>query len=186
MGTLARGAVRWRNPVALAVAGRSGRTRGPCCARQQKGMRDADKTFRDRYPIVVTSNLDECREFYVRYLGFEVGFTSTWFTWLTTADGSATIAFMSPDHPSRPPGPEEFAGAGLCFELEVADAAATLAAMRARGLNEEYSLTDEQFGQRRFGLKDPAGVWIDVIEQIEPEAGYWDRYLTPASGPGAA
>jgi hypothetical protein len=27
-------------------------------------------------------------------------------------------------------------------------------------------------------MKDPAGVWIDVIEQIEPQAGYWDRYMT--------
>lgn len=33
------------------------------------------------------------------------------------------------------------------------------------------------FGQRRFGLFDPAGVWIDVVEQIEPAAGWWDKYL---------
>lgn len=138
-------------------------------------------SFRDRYPIVVTSKIDACRDFYVRYLGFEVGFASSWFAWLTTADGSATIAFMTPDHPSRPPGPEEFGGAGLCFELEVDDAAAALDDMRARGLVEEYPLTDEPFGQRRFGIKDPAGVWIDVIEQIEPRAGYWDRYLTSDS-----
>jgi uncharacterized glyoxalase superfamily protein PhnB len=39
------------------------------------------------------------------------------------------------------------------------------------------SLRDEPFGQRRFGLFDPAGVWIDVVEQIEPAAGWWDKYL---------
>jgi hypothetical protein len=32
------------------------------------------------------------------------------------------------------------------------------------------------FGQRRFGLFDPAGVWIDVVEQIEPAPGWWDQY----------
>jgi hypothetical protein len=42
------------------------------------------------------------------------------------------------------------------------------------------SLRDEPFGQRRFGLFDPAGVWIDVVEQIEPAAGWWDQYLVPA------
>jgi hypothetical protein len=26
-------------------------------------------------------------------------------------------------------------------------------------------------------LFDPAGVWIDVVEQIEPVPGWWDRYL---------
>jgi hypothetical protein len=29
----------------------------------------------------------------------------------------------------------------------------------------------------RFGLLGPAGVWIDLVEQIEPAAGWWDRYL---------
>ena len=43
----------------------------------------------------------------------------------------------------------------------------------------ELTLRDEPFGQRRFGLFDPAGVWLDVVEQIEPAAGWWDRYLTP-------
>jgi hypothetical protein len=39
------------------------------------------------------------------------------------------------------------------------------------------SLRDEPFGQRRFGLFDPAGVWIDVVEQIDPATGWWDKYV---------
>jgi len=45
------------------------------------------------------------------------------------------------------------------------------------------SLRDEPFGQRRFGLFDPAGVWIDVVEQIESAPGWWDRYLKFPEGP---
>ena len=45
------------------------------------------------------------------------------------------------------------------------------------GLEVALSLRDEPFGQRRFGLLDPAGIWIDVVEQIEPAAGWWDKYL---------
>jgi catechol 2,3-dioxygenase-like lactoylglutathione lyase family enzyme len=131
----------------------------------------------DRYPIIITRNMVACRDFYVRFLGFEVGFAASWFTWLATPDGSATIAFMTPDHPSRPPGAEEFSGLGMCFELQVDDAMATFAELTAKGLPVEYPLTDEPFGQRRFGFHDPAGLWIDVVEQIEPEVGYWDRYL---------
>jgi hypothetical protein len=26
-------------------------------------------------------------------------------------------------------------------------------------------------------VPDRAGVWIDVVEQIEPAAGWWDKYL---------
>jgi hypothetical protein len=28
----------------------------------------------------------------------------------------------------------------------------------------------------RFQVRDPAGLVLDIVEQVEPEAGYWDRY----------
>jgi len=37
-------------------------------------------------------------------------------------------------------------------------------------------LTDEPWGQRRFGATDLAGMWVDVVEQIEPAAGWWEPY----------
>lgn len=133
--------------------------------------------FTDRYPIVVTDRKDACRDFWVRHVGFVVGFDSTWFVWLASDDGSASIAFMSPDHPSAPPGPETFGGTGICFELQVDDAAAAHAAIVATGATIGYPLTDEPFGQRRFGVRDPSGLWVDIVQQTEPADGYWDRYL---------
>jgi len=38
-------------------------------------------------------------------------------------------------------------------------------------------MTDEPWGQRRFGVTDPAGMWVDVVEQIKPAAGWWEPYL---------
>lgn len=140
--------------------------------------------FTDRYPIIVTDQKDACRDFWVRHFGFDVGFDSSWFVWLANDDHSASIAFMSPDHPSAPPGPEPFGGTGICFELQVDDAAAAHATVVATGATIDYPLTAEPFGQRRFGLRDPSGLWVDVYEQTEPADGYWDRYLTP--GPGSA
>lgn len=133
--------------------------------------------FIDRYPIIVTAQRQACRNFWQTKLGFEVVFDSQWFTLLVAEEGSATLAFMSPDHPSAPPGPEEFSGKGMCFELRVEDAKAAFAKVQTRGLKADYPLTDEPFGQRRFGFFDPSGLWVDVVEQIEPQAGYWDRYM---------
>jgi hypothetical protein len=48
--------------------------------------------------------------------------------------------------------------------------------VRTSGLLIDHPLRKEPSGQRRFGLTDPAGVWVDAVEQIEPEPGYWDRY----------
>lgn len=133
--------------------------------------------FSDRYPIIVTPDKDAARDFWANHLGFVVGFDSAWFCWLTTEDGSASIAFMTPDHPSAPPGPEAFGGKGICFELQVEDAKAAHDDFTARGLPVHYPLTDEPFGQRRFGFTDPSGLWVDVVEQIDPAAGFWDKYM---------
>ena len=78
------------------------------------------------YTVIVTDNMTQCRDFYTRWLGFEVVFESTWFTYLaSTHNPSLGIAFMTPDHPSQPPGPETFNGKGMFVTLQVADAAMT-------------------------------------------------------------
>jgi catechol 2,3-dioxygenase-like lactoylglutathione lyase family enzyme len=133
--------------------------------------------YQDHYPIIVTPDIRACQAFWEQHLGWSCGFASSWFVWLCSEDGSASLAFMSPDHPSAPPGPETFSGLGLCFELQVADAKAAHADFLARGGPVGLPLTDEPFGQRRFGFRDPSGLWVDVVEQIEPQAGFWDRYM---------
>ena len=130
------------------------------------------------YPVVVTDRMAACRDFYTRVLGFSVVFEATWFVYLTSPDGPHGIAFMAPDHPSRPPGPETFSGDGVLLTLQVEDAAAEFERLRALGVDADHPLAEEAWGQRRFGIRDPAGVWVDVVEQIEPAAGFWEQYAT--------
>lgn len=119
--------------------------------------------FIDRYPIIVTEHFAACRDFWAKHLGFAVIFENEWFVYLQ-AEG-ASMAFMSPAHPSSPPGPEPYA-VGISMELEVADAAAALADLRASGWEPDYPLTDEPFGQRRFSVRDPSGLWINIVQQL--------------------
>lgn len=126
------------------------------------------------YPVVVTPKLAECRDFYVRVFGFDVVFEAGWFVYLNA--GAHGVAFMAPEHPSQPPGPEAFDGNGLLLTLQVADAAAEFDRLRRAGVAVEHPLSDEPWGQRRFGLRDPAGTWVDVVQQIEPEPGFWERH----------
>ena len=133
--------------------------------------------IRDRYPIVVTEHKVACRDFWQRYLGLDVLFDSDWFVLLGDAQQGSVVAFMSPDHPSAPPGPDTFSGLGMCLEIEVEDARQALADFQSRGGAVASPLSDEPFGQRRFGLRDPSGLWVDVVEQIAPQQGYWDRYM---------
>jgi uncharacterized glyoxalase superfamily protein PhnB len=132
--------------------------------------------LQDFYPIVVTEHLTPCRDFYRRWFGLEVSFEASWFILLGATNGKASLAFMHPSHPTAPPGPEPFNGQGMCLEFQVADAQAEHERFVRGGAPLVLPLRDEPFGQRRFGLFDPAGVWIDVVEQIEPAAGWWNRY----------
>ncbi|TKR34256.1 glyoxalase [Luteimonas gilva] len=130
------------------------------------------------YPVVVTDKMAECRDFYVRHFGFEVAFEASWFVYLSAGGGQPyAIAFMTPDHPSRPPGPEKFDGKGLFLTLQVDDAAKEFERLRKAGVAVAYPVADEPWGQRRFGVVDPSGLWVDVVQQTESAPGYWDPYM---------
>jgi uncharacterized glyoxalase superfamily protein PhnB len=136
--------------------------------------------LQDLYPIIVTPEHKGCRDFYLKWFGATVLFEASWIDVLTIGgDAPRTLAFMSPDHPSTPPGPERFSGEGVFLTFQVEDAAAEFARLRGMGATFAYELKDEAWGQRRFALRDPAGTWIDIVEQTAPAAGFWDPYLSP-------
>jgi uncharacterized glyoxalase superfamily protein PhnB len=84
---------------------------------------------------------------------------------------------MHSQHPSSPPSPAAYRGDGMFITLQVPDARKEYDRLVADGLRFDLDLTDEPWGQRRFGVVDPAGMWVDVVQQIEPAAGFWDEYL---------
>ena len=38
----------------------------------------------------------------------------------------------------------------------------------------DVDIKDEPWGQRHFMMRDPAGVWVDIVEQIEPDPAFFD------------
>lgn len=138
--------------------------------------------LKDVYALFTTPDIRAQRDFYVRYFAAEIVFEASWVVFLSlpVKDGERSLAFMTPDHPGTAPGPERFEGSGVLLTLEVADAAAAHSKAEAAGAPITYPLTDEPWGQRRFMMRDPAGVKIDIVEQTRPDAGFWERYSVPA------
>ena len=131
----------------------------------------------DAYPLITVARLKASRDFFVERLGMTVLFEAHWVAILSSkADGSIALGLMSADHPSRPPGPETFDGQGVIITVQVEDASAAYAHLQACGVPIEHPLSEEPWGQRRFMTRDPSGIRIDVVEQIEPAPGFWDRY----------
>lgn len=132
----------------------------------------------DFYPIVVTPRHKECRDFYLRWFQAEIIFEASWFTMLHLPGATGhRIAFMAPDHPSTPPGAEVFSGHGLFLTFQVEDAAAVFKQLQRDGAPIAYELRTEDWGQTRFAMRDPAGTWLDIVQQVDPKPGFWDPYM---------
>ena len=135
------------------------------------------------YPLITAKKLKESRDFYLRCFGMAVIFEASWVVMLSDRDdGTITLGLMSRDHPTNPPGPETFDGQGMILTIQVGDVAQLHGRLEGLGAPIVYPLTDEAWGQWRFMTRDPSGVLVDVVEQIAPASGYWDKYISSSGG----
>lgn len=129
----------------------------------------------DTYPLVTVTALPASRDFFVKFFGMRLVFEASWVVMLARKEGGPIVLGLTmADHPSKPPGPEAFDGKGMIMTFQVEDAAAEHKRLQAAGAPIAYGLAVEPWGQRRFMVRDPSGILVDVVEQIEPVAGFWD------------
>lgn len=128
----------------------------------------------DSYPLFTVAKLEESAAFFQRHLGLQPIFSASWVVMLARpGEEIIALGLMSREHPSLPPGPELFDGQGVLWTVQVSDAAALYERLRREDAPIHHELTDSPWGQRRFMLKDPSGILVDVVEQIEPAPGFW-------------
>jgi uncharacterized glyoxalase superfamily protein PhnB len=129
------------------------------------------------YPLFTVAHLTDSRAFFVREFGMHVVFEASWIVMLShSAEGAIQLGLMASDHPSAPPGPEVFEGKGMILTIQVDDAALLHARCVREGGSVVHPLSHEPWGQRRFMVRDPSGILVDVVEQVAPEPGFWERY----------
>ena len=63
--------------------------------------------------------------------------------------------------------------------IQVADSAAVYAKIKAV----IHELKTEAWGQRRFTMRDPAGVSVDVVQSdgIETQPGYYEQFMAESA-----
>jgi catechol 2,3-dioxygenase-like lactoylglutathione lyase family enzyme len=106
-------------------------------------------------PDIQSEHLEASREFYVDFLGFRVEMDLGWI-----------LTFVSPTHPTAQLTVlRHDASAPLVPQVtvQVADVDALHAEAVRRGVLVVYPLTDEPWGVRRFFVRDPNGVVINVM-----------------------
>ena len=104
-------------------------------------------------PNIRSERPAETRDFFVDLLGFEVAMDIGW-----------VVTVASPANPSAQVniiGNDDMAAPGI--SVEVADVDATHAKAVEQGFDIVYPLRDEEWGVRRFMLREPSGTVVNVV-----------------------
>lgn len=134
----------------------------------------------NNYPVIACDNVTETAAFYRDHFGFRSVFEADWYVHLQSVDDpSVDLAVLDCSHETIPDGYRKPVQ-GLLINFEVEDVDAEYDRLTAAGLPMLLELRSEEFGQRHFITRDPAGVMIDVIKIIPPSAEFAAQYLDGA------
>jgi catechol 2,3-dioxygenase-like lactoylglutathione lyase family enzyme len=119
-------------------------------------------SIRRAIPNLLSGDLAAAREFYAGFLGFDVAMDEEGFTMFASpSNRTAQITVAEKDNPGQDRG---ISVARVSVEVEDVDALHAEAVRR--GLEIVYPLTNEPWGIRRFFVRDPDGVVINVAQHL--------------------
>jgi catechol 2,3-dioxygenase-like lactoylglutathione lyase family enzyme len=122
--------------------------------RASPAMRRSTMSIRRAMPDIRTEAMDQSREFY-GLLGFEEVMNLGWvMTLASPSNPTAQVTFMSQDQ-TAPVVPD--------MSVEVDDVDAVYAVVRDSGAAIVHPLQDEEWGVRRFFVRDPNGRVVNVV-----------------------
>ena len=109
--------------------------------------------IRRAVPNIRSDRPAEARQFFVELLGFEVAMDLDWvMTLASPANPTAQVTVIGNDDPAAP---------GISVEVDDVDAVHARA--QRLGLEIAYPLRDEEWGVRRFMLREPSGTMVNVV-----------------------
>jgi catechol 2,3-dioxygenase-like lactoylglutathione lyase family enzyme len=104
-------------------------------------------------PNIKSDRPAETRRFFVDLLGLEVAMDIDWvITVVSPGNRSVQVNIIGNDDPSAP---------GISVGVDDVDAVHARAV--EQGLEIAYELRDEEWGVRRFMLREPSGVMVNVV-----------------------
>jgi catechol 2,3-dioxygenase-like lactoylglutathione lyase family enzyme len=110
-------------------------------------------TARRAVPNIRSGRPDETRAFFVDLLGFDVAMDLGWIVTVTSpSQPSVQVNIIGNDDPSAP---------GISVGVDDVDEVHATAV--ERGYEIVYPLRDEDWGVRRFMLREPSGTVVNVV-----------------------
>lgn len=128
------------------------------------------------FPLFIVESLDKAKNYYQSNFDFNLAFENDWYIHLVSNTG-IQIAFMRPKQATQPEiFHPAYSGNGVIFSLEVDNVDSSYTDAKNASLDVVLELRSEEWGQRHFSLKDPNGIFIDIVQAIEPSEEYQQGY----------
>jgi catechol 2,3-dioxygenase-like lactoylglutathione lyase family enzyme len=110
-------------------------------------------------PDISTDHIEESRDFYAGFLGFQIAMDMGWvITFASKSNPAAQVTVIRSEQ-------SEIIYPQMSIEVDDVDQAHALAVKR--NLKIVYPLVDEPWGVRRFFVADPNGVIINVLSHTK-------------------
>lgn len=127
--------------------------------------------FNDLSITIHTDKIKECVDFYVRHFDVKITFDCEWYVTIQFQSDVNAFIFLSFMKPEYGTAGTTFAG-GLTFNLNVTDVDSEYAKIQSAGIAFTEEITDHQWGDRAFSVKDPLGNILYIYSPREMSAEY--------------
>ncbi|MGE3285685.1 MAG: VOC family protein [Pseudonocardia sp.] len=115
----------------------------------------------------VSLNVDDVpasAAFLTRHFGFTEQMAADGFASLTRPDAGMNVVFLRRGLPSLPDDQRDDHASGLILAFVVEDLEGELARLQAEGVRITMPLTEEEWGERAFQVRDPNGVIVQLVD----------------------
>lgn len=106
--------------------------------------------------------------FLVEHFGFRTELAADGFASLTRADAGLNVIFLRRGLESLPEDQRNEHAGGLILAFVVEDLEGELTRLRAEGVAITMPLTEEEWGERAFQVRDPNGVIVQLVDWNAP------------------
>jgi uncharacterized glyoxalase superfamily protein PhnB len=106
--------------------------------------------------------------FLVEHFGFHEDMAADGFASLTRDDIGMNVVFLRRGLPTLPADQRDEHATGLILAFAVDDLEGELARLRGEGVAITMPLTDEEWGERAFQVRDPNGVTVQLLDWNAP------------------
>ena len=121
----------------------------------------------------VSLNVDDVpasAAFLTEHFGFHERMAADGFASLTREDAGMSVVFLRRGLATLPADQRDDHAQGLILALTVEDLDGELARLQAEGVPITMPLTEEEWGERAFQVRDPNGVIVQLVDWNEPTA----------------